>query len=103
MFLKRFLEQETEVMNLAFDCMNAKDTKLSLYSLTLARLCLEKEPETSLRKWKLDFYRLIDVFMDPLNDQVAAEALAALHVVIKSSIQVCSTKFCVFLAIDYLF
>ena len=67
----------------------------------LAKLCLEKEPETFLPKRQHVLVELIDAFMESDDDRrpdegqmkAASEALAALHVAIKNSIKVGSTQF----------
>ena len=92
MFLKTLLEEGNDVTDLAFECMSAQDSKLRLYSVMLAKLCLEKEPEIFLPK-RTVLVGLIDAFADAENDKAASEALAALHIVIKNSIQVGLTEF----------
>ena len=46
LFLERLLGKEVGVLELALDCAGAANPKLRLYSATLARLCLEKDPES---------------------------------------------------------
>ena len=92
MFLKTLLEEGNDVTDLAFECMSALDSKLRLYSVMLAKLCLEKEPEIFLPK-RTVLVGLSDAFADAENDKAASEALAALHIVIKNSIQVGPTEF----------
>ena len=94
MFLKRLLEQqETNVMDIAFNCISARDSKLRMYSAMLAKLCLEREPETFLLKRQHVLVDLIDAFMETEDDKAASEALAALHAAIKNSIPVGPTEF----------
>ena len=88
-------------MDLAFNYISARDSKLRMYSAMLAKLCLEKEPETFLLKRQHVLVELIDAFMESDDDRrpdegqmkAASEALAALHVAIKNSIKVGSTQF----------
>ena len=58
----------------------------------LVKLCLEKEQETFILE-KTVLVGLLDAVMDPENDKAASEALAALQIAIKNSIQVGPAEF----------
>ena len=84
------VEQDDEcptTFRLAIECVEKEDYKLRLYGVMLAKVCLEKDPEIfSLPSVLLD---LLYTFVESESDErVAAEALAAIHIVIKHNVEV---------------
>ena len=83
-------DKEPSTFRLAYECMNEEDTKLRLYGVMLAKVCLEKDPYVlgSVHTRSLPFY-LLHTFVESEGDErVEAEALAAIHIVIKHNVEV---------------
>ena len=69
-------DQHPSTFQLAVDCMNEEDTKLRLYGVMLAKVCLEKDPYM-LRYPSLLLDLLYTLVESEGDERVAAEALAA--------------------------
>ena len=80
-------DKHPSTFQLAVDCVNEEDTKLRLYGVMLAKVCLEKDAEAFM--WPSLLFDLLRLFVESESDErVAAEALAAIHIAIKHNVAV---------------
>ena len=82
-------DRDPSTFRLAYECMNdaLNDTKLRLYGVMLAKVCLEKDPYM-LRYPSLLLDLLYTLVESEGDERVAAEALAAIHIAIKHNVAV---------------
>ena len=94
-------DEHVPILNHVFEFMTGK--RLRLYCVMLARVCLEKDPETFSYTLTGDpdfadrdpsfapplLHHLLEAFVDwDTDEREAADALAAIHIVIKHNFEV---------------
>ena len=80
---REVLLEEVVVLDMAFSLLGGEDPRLQRYKTTLAKVCLEYEPQSFVLKLPL-LCGLLDAFVDCGDDSVAAEAMSALRFVINN-------------------